>query len=86
MWATLRRDWKAILVQSVLTTVLFIGAIWGLSILMGASARNERVDVATARIVEEVRSVRTLLCEALSQAENPSLVQAVKENCDGEAS
>ena len=81
MLSALRRDWKNIILQSAMTTVLFVGAIWGLSAALGATARNARVDAATTRIVDEVRSVRTLLCEALSLADNPELAEAVKENC-----
>lgn len=81
MFEVLKRDWRGILVQSVLTAVLLVLFIWGLSIALGATARNERVDQATTRIVEEVQSVRDLLCEALSLADNEHLAEAVERNC-----
>lgn len=81
MIKTLKRDWRAILIQSVVTTVVMIAIVWALAFFLGSIERDARVDASTAQIVQEVRSVRTLLCEALSLADNDELAQAVEENC-----
>ena len=76
MLAALKRDWKAILLQAVVSAVVFLALIMILAYGLGGPQREEEVR-------QDVRSVRVLICKALAQAENPDIVQVIHEECEG---
>lgn len=77
----LREDWRAIVVQSVLTTLLFVGAIWGLSTVLGSQKQDDRIDKNTAAIIAQVVETQELLCDLLKGADDPQIRHAIEEHC-----
>ncbi len=80
-WALFKREWRYVILQAIVGAVVILTLATGLSAISGQGALADRVDKNAADIKELVTDNKTLLCEALSQADNERLVRAVEENC-----
>lgn len=74
MFETLKRDWKAVLIQSVISALVLLGLLFIIAYGFGGPQREEQVS-------KDVRSVRVLICRALAEAENPDMVRVVNQEC-----
>lgn len=80
-WERFKSEWRIILVQAVLTTVILIGAAWTISAVAGAQDAEKRTDKATQVIVQQVQETQELICALLKGADDPQIRKAWSDFC-----
>ena len=77
----LKRDWKLILIQAVVSAAVLISAVWLLAWTLNTNQLEERIDTNTIQILKSTDEVKYILCTALAEAENRTLVRVLRETC-----